>query len=338
MKYRGISRRGRPLEEKTIKFHSDYQQNWPRLIRPLKRTEYTVNDTSSLTIVGDAPKCFLHVREFLPGKVNRQAAWPKYIAKLGSKSYPLESITEHLIGRVGNVFGFDVAESRLAIVRGKLCFLSRYFLSKDQSLVHGLEIFRDDFGDEMVTDIAAAKAEQEFYTFPAVVRCLEEAYPNEGEEIAAGFVRMLVFDGLVGNNDRHPANWGVVTSVRADVPSRFSPIFDSARGLFWNNSEDFVKVRLSKPELMAKYIDRSRPQIGWDGEPGLDHFALLGKIFSDYPKFRPVIEQAAAPLRMDSCGKMMLEEFGALLSSERLTLIQRCLEARLARIKRIITS
>lgn len=52
---------------------------------------------------------------------------------------------------------------------------------------------------------------------------------------------MLVFDAIVGNNDRHFYNWGVIVDLKGMKPPRFSPVYDTARGLFWNQSEEWIE-------------------------------------------------------------------------------------------------
>lgn len=328
----------RPLGDEPIKFHADYQLNWPGLVRPLKRGKYIVESTSCLSIPGDAPKCFLCVKEYTPGRsMLRLRNWPKYIAKVGSKWYPIESITEQLIARVGRLLGFEVADSRLALVGRQVRFLSRYFLRREESLIHGIELFRSSYGEEFVREVASERAERDFYTFPVVVDSIRSAFPGEAEEVVDGLIRMLAFDALVGNNDRHPANWGVISSVRTGVRSRFSPIFDTARGLFWNNTESFVRERIRDGALLDRYIERSRPQIGWDGIPNLDHFTLLRQIAASRPDYQSILRDAVGSLTLDDCARMIREEFGRLLSNERLRLIELCLRKRLERVREAVT-
>ena len=52
---------------------------------------------------------------------------------------------------------------------------------------------------------------------------------------------MLIFDALTGGFDRHMYNWGVVVSIANDIQPYLSPICDTARGLFWNYSEEQLK-------------------------------------------------------------------------------------------------
>ena len=109
-----------------------------------------------VTLTGDAPKGFVRLYEFQrDGKVRRNnpATWPLYIAKTGHKWYPVESITEHLLNRLGVVFGLRMADSKLALINGQLRFLSRYFLNPNrETLVHGAEIFAGYLEDQALVE------------------------------------------------------------------------------------------------------------------------------------------------------------------------------------------
>ncbi|MBC8883138.1 hypothetical protein H9X57_06230 [Flavobacterium piscinae] len=48
---------------------------------------------------------------------------------------------------------------------------------------------------------------------------------------------MLLFDALTGNNDRHYYNWGVISHIKNEHKPYFSPVYDTARGLLWNDSD-----------------------------------------------------------------------------------------------------
>ncbi len=163
-------------------------------------------------IVGEAPKDFLRIYEH--GAINRARgqSWPGYIAKVGQKWYPNESITEQLLTRLGQCLGLQIADSRLMWVRGQLRFLSRYFLKSDESLVHGAEIFAGYLADrDFVQEVEAKKQSREVFTYQVVEEAIGTLFTDQAEDILAGFVRLLAFDAIVGNNDRHYYNWGVIT-------------------------------------------------------------------------------------------------------------------------------
>jgi hypothetical protein len=145
----------------------------------------------------------------------------------------------------------------------------------------------------------------------------------------AGMVKLLAFDAIVGNNDRHPLNWGIIVPLAANRPLRFSPIFDSARGLFWNLDDSqlgkFIHGRVS----MNAYIRKSRPQIGYDGMIGINHFNLIEAIYQDYEQYRGILDRFANPDFAKACCILLEKEFAALMSKNRRRAICECLTMRI---------
>lgn len=67
-------------------------------LEPLRAGRYRIGDVA---IAGDAPKDFLQIYEYGVAKRAKPSRWPKYIAKVGHKWYPNESIMEHFLSRLG---------------------------------------------------------------------------------------------------------------------------------------------------------------------------------------------------------------------------------------------
>lgn len=89
-------------------------------------------------------------------------------------------------------------------------------------------------------------------------------------------------DALIGNNDRHFYNWGIITNISGKEKPIFSPIYDTARGLFWNEHEDKLKRILQDknrlPQFIMSYAENSVPKIGWEGLNKLNYFDLIEQI------------------------------------------------------------
>jgi hypothetical protein len=317
------------VKQEEIKRYGDHQINWSAVIKPLRKGRYTVESTEERSIHGDAPKSFIRLKEYVPGRAsNSVRRWPGYIAKVGSKRYPVESITEHLLTRFGQELGVSIADSKLLMVAGQVRFLSKFFLKENESLVHGLEIFRRHLDDEMVQQIAAARQEQEFYTFQTVVAAVKDIYPANIVAIMAGMVELLGFDAIVGNNDRHPLNWGVIVPIAINRPIRFAPIFDSARGMFWNLDDSQLGKFADNAVSLRAYTDKSYPQIGWDSSPRINHFSLIQGIFRNYPQYQAYLLKFADPGYVDRCGRVVEQEFAPLMTDIRRRAIRSCLAMR----------
>ncbi len=318
------------IKAEAIKRHADYQKCWHAYVQVLRKGRFLLEDPIAISIHGDAPKSFLRIREYIPGHSNRKPRrWQAYIAKVGSKRYPVESFTEHLLTRIGQAFDVVIADSRLMVMGGQVRFLSKYFLRQGrESLVHGLEIFRRYLDDTFVAEVAEKKQEQDFYTFQTVLAAISEIYEPYAPVIMSGLVEMLAFDAIAGNNDRHPLNWGVVVPMAIQKPVVFAPIFDSARGLFWNLDDyQLAKFTHNAPSMDA-YVKKSRPQIGFDGMENINHFDLVGAIYQNFPEYRPNLDKLSREECLAQCDIIIEDEFKDLMSSERRHAIRTCLARR----------
>lgn len=296
---------------------------WRSVVPTFRKGRYVVKD---IAITGDAPKNFVHVYEYGRGERRDPESWPAYIAKVGHKWYPMESITEQLLTRVGECLGLKMASSRLMSFRGQIRFLSRFFLEPGESLAHGAEILAGYLEDDrFVEEVADQTLEQEIFTFQVLSHAIGTRFPDQRTELCRDFARMLGFDALVGNQDRHMYNRGVIVHPTALRPPRFSPIYDTARGLFWQVPEDKL-FKFRDLSAATGYIRKARPVIGWDGEPGeINHFRLIECIASSDAELKQALLELAAPHLLDSACAMMDIEFGELMSAERRNLIKRCL-------------
>jgi hypothetical protein len=148
------------------------------------------------------------------------------------------------------------------------------------------------------------------------------------ERIVAGYVEMLTFDALIGHNDRHPYNWGVVVPIRKARAPRFSPVYDTARALFWNIPEKRVRQMLTDAKQLERYVDNCLPPVGWDSEQKVDFFRLIGLIWKNFARYRNNIEKFLADTPLKQSCQMVEKEFAPLLSAERRQLIKGCLQLR----------
>ncbi len=241
--------------------------------------------------------------------------WPLYIAKTGHKWYPNESIMEHLLNRIGACLGLEMAYSRLVWAGGQLRFLSRYFLQEDEELIHGADIYAGYMNDkDFVEQIEAENRARDFFTVQFTHQALLAAFPVQADNIFSELIKMLVFDAFTGNNDRHFYNWGVIRDLTGRKQPCFSPIYDSARGLFWNESEQKI-VHLSRQvnqeeQYLWKYIQGSRPKIGWEGQSNINHFKLVELLAAhEYGITKDTIRDLLSVGTLEVCLRMIDTEF-----------------------------
>jgi hypothetical protein len=295
-------------------------------------------------MTGDAPKDFICYYHAGIGRKSNPKTWPRYIAKHGHKHYPIEAITEHLLNRIGTVFGFNMADSELAWLGGQIRFLSKYFLYKpnEQMLEHGADLYAGYLNDkDFVEDIEKNHKSSEFFTIQFTHDTFKHFFPNDHEKLMTDYIKLLFLDALIGNNDRHFYNWGIIRNINSRESPKFSPIYDTARGLYWNDHEAKInailkdKVRLAS--TLKKYCNLSTPKTGWDGVRKLNHFQLIEHLWSlEITKNSETIKRFCSNKMLDKVFFMIDNEFSSLISSKRKELIKITLQYRYDIIQNIL--
>ena len=314
--------------------HSGFEPKPGAIITAKKHNYFIIKD---IAITGDAPKDFIRYYSFGKGLKNNSNTWPLYIAKHGHKHYPVEAITEHLLNRIGEEFGFTMAESGLGWFGGQIRFLSKYFLNKpcEQTLQHGADLYSGYLNNDkdFVEEVERNNQSPDFFTVQFTETTLKYFFPDDYERLFNEFLKLLILDALIGNNDRHFYNWGIITNISGKEKPIFSPIYDTARGLFWNEHEDKLKRILQDknrlPQFIMSYAKNSVPKIGWEGFRKLNHFDLVENI-SKVPNLSndKIIRNIFENNLVENVIKMIDFEFEEILSNDRRTLIKLCLQYR----------
>ncbi len=150
------------------------------------------------------------------------------------------------------------------------------------------------------------------------------------------FVRMLAYDAIVGNNDRHYYNWGVIQRNLSDNKTvEFAPIYDTARALFWNHSDKRILSVFSSPDkkrrndYLRKYVDGSQPKTGWNDIERINHFDLIARIAEEFPQYKPTLLETGSQVRIEEIEQILNEKFSGLMIPERRELIIECLSLRI---------
>ncbi len=310
---------------------SGFDVRFPSDLPILKDGCFRVLDAA---VAGDAPKDFLKIYRYGEGRRSNPRSWPAWIAKVGHKHYPNESVTEQLLTRVGQALELTVADSKLMWFGSQLRFMSRYFLnSEEQSLVHGAEIFAGHLADrDFVEEVERTNQSRNLFTFQFVEEALKSRFPQHWENLLADFTRLLAFDAIVGNNDRHFYNWGVILDVETHRVPQFSPIYDTARALYWNTTDtrlaEIARDFNRRDAHQEKYVQRCYPKTGWDGMGTLNHFDLMQAISKNRPKLGQILREIPVSSLSERINYLFDGEFRELLSPLRAEFIQRCLDRR----------
>lgn len=109
-------------------------------------------------------------------------------------------------------------------------------------------------GDQMfcASENFIRSSDEEFVTGDQIMRSLDKKPMSVYAWLCEnGFKvetdRMLAFDHLIGNDDRHLLNFGVIRSVSTLETKRFAPLFDSGNCLDYNRAENADMAFCAQP-------------------------------------------------------------------------------------------
>jgi hypothetical protein len=315
----------------------------------LLKGNWRLYPVEEMQIGGAVPKDYL-----VFGEIDDPKA-PAFIAKRPRVYGPRECVTEHMIARIGRLLPLKVARSMLVRLPSSeadpdVRFLSRNFLTPGKTaLKHGVELVADYVGASRtelneVFNLGDPLAERRFYTLETVVSVLQwwGRTETEKQRLHESFGRMLAFDALIGAQDRHAENWGVIEHPgEPDAPRRFAPIYDTARGIFADHKEQkflAVEARGSRDQHVRNYAERSRPVFGCaDGPERVNHFELVRYAIRRFgPVLRGPISQIINAYRGPDTERMLQREFARLVSPLRLAYVMALLRVRHARLQAIL--
>lgn len=117
----------------------------------------------------------------------------------------------------------------------------------------------------------------EYYTVSNIKKTLDEI----DKSLFQGFIRIMVFDALIGEQDRHEENWGI---TEKNGKYSISPLYDNGDSLLreFKNKDMLKKFQNGERDFDA-YINRSKTLIyKEDKKKRYKHFELIDFLNKNY--------------------------------------------------------
>lgn len=194
--------------------------------------------------------------------------------KKGDKDYTTEFWSEIIASELGDLLDFHVLKYDIAKRGDCVGCISKKMISVHEDLKEGISLLKslDNTYDP------EKKESKKIYTFDFAKRAIVS---HELSKYIPDFIKMLVFDAMIGNSDRHQENWAFIVNGE---DWRFSPIYDSGSSLGRELSESDLKKKLHDEKQFEAYISRGRPEFHNNEGKKVNHFEFLKTIHINHPQ------------------------------------------------------
>jgi hypothetical protein len=221
---------------------------------------FTIRDVSDWEESGDI-STGTREKDWLIRPDNRRRALIKYPLKS-----PGELWAEKLASEFGKVYGCNVPEADLARRENKNGVLAYSFLSRNESLVEGAALFIEvdsNFDPHIMNG----------YDVQLIQTLLPDA------KLFEDFLRIMLFDALIGNQDRHVENWGIIEVLGGN--KYLSPAYDNSSSLGWQLSEQYVSEVMHDPARLTAFIKGGKSMVRWHNRK-IKHLEMIDLLLKEH--------------------------------------------------------
>jgi len=217
----------------------------------------------------------------------------RYLFKLSRRRFPWQFWCEIIAYRFGSVVGISVPPAHIghnkkygkegvdtyaALIEWFYDDREKRYISGGQIMVNLIENFDRDIGKKHNLET------------------IRQFFANQ-ETILEYWAKVLTFDTLIGNIDRHQDNWGFIIerSVKQSIESiGLSPAFDNGTALCYEileqNIDKYEDTNKLERYLTGRY---AKHHMKWslDEEGQLNFYEFMKKFTLAFPQIKPIIAQ-----------------------------------------------
>ena len=227
-----------------------------------------------------------------------------------SHSVTYEHVSEHLAHRIGTQLDVETATVNIATYQGRIGSLSHLITNENESLLEGLHFILGKHPDFEQETLRFSKT-NEYYSIRDIL-CFDM-----GGRFLEFWIKMLLFDFMIGNSDRHQSNWAYILSLDPESIASFSkgegefseilrpcPLYDNGSSLCCRVRDDQVQAFLGNDALKLKSLvdtkSRSLVRIDPLSKKRPRHAEVVRYLLGKYPSAKCISEHFLNRLEGDS--------------------------------------
>lgn len=232
------------------------------------------------------------------GELPLRSVW-RYLFKKSRSWTPWQFWMEVIAYRIGQVMDIRVPPAYVGLSNqekpGQAVYgaLIEWFYSQEERYIEGARLIRPlipEFDDK-------TGWQHNFQTILNVPLFNGLPDPEKTQrELVEYWAKILAFDTVIGNTDRHPENWGIILPAEPKgetVLVRFSPAFDNGTAMSYEQPEEHF-TKFDDENYALRYLARprkARHHMRWSLEEqgDMSFFDFMGRFVREFPQTRDSI-------------------------------------------------
>lgn len=144
-----------------------------------------------------------------------------------------EHWAENIASSIAMLIGIPCAKTEIGIFKDEIGVMSYLVLDyNSEILVEGVQYITKLYPMFNVNTLYD-ETNHKRYSLQMIEECIEDT------GLFDEFIKIPIFDCLIGNSDRHQSNWGIITD-RSGNPLKISPVYDNGSSLCCRVKEEDV--------------------------------------------------------------------------------------------------
>lgn len=184
----------------------------------------------------------------------------------GKPVYSKEYISEKLASIIAERIDIDCAQIEIGTKDEQIGCMSYDKKAKNEILMEGVYFITalyPNYDVDKLVDVS----KKEYYSVEMIERCLIP-FSKINSTIMMDFYKMLIFDFIIGNRDRHQNNWGMIFNFGDIKKFKFCYLYDNGSSLCSYIDEESIDRYIGKDKMAFNSLvnTKSRSRIRIDSE------------------------------------------------------------------------
>ena len=178
-----------------------------------------------------------------------QQGWFKYVKKTireGKEVNSYENFSEKLAELIANNIEIKNAHIDIGIYQGELGCLSYYINEQMEEIVSLITKKYPKYNEKNLYD----EQNKIYYSINMILNSLDN------KNLEKDFFKILIFDYIIGNTDRHSNNWAIIRKENNEM--EIAPLYDNGSALCSYVYEEEIEKYFGKDKLLLNSLVRSK--------------------------------------------------------------------------------